>query len=353
MDVLAYSAFNQQVLLNQSIVEKTSCLATKCSETAALQAAAAGFDAAAVCWVRCIEPCLLRRPFEGFSSGYWSCIPSLTGASQGFKVCDTSTQFNCGATCTWTVPSGVTRARFQLWGAGGGANKAPCCCGDAPFGSTGAYASVIIPVTAGCSYVICSGCAFCCFGSTTSGAQRIPGCPSWVTGPGLCNFCANGGQGALGHWMSAYGGSLSGPCYLGTLNCTGQSICNQGGDTCMTGSCSSGGIIQYTPGASYFGTTTSVTSPSIVYGIRGMWPLMCWSTNNYGYQCHPPIYGFESISRCNPSYSSGNCCGYRCRAECNILQVPGAGGFYSHAMGGGNGLCGDMGRMGMVCVTYC
>jgi hypothetical protein len=351
MDVLAYSAFNQQVALNQSIVDKTSCLSTKCSETAALQASAAGFDATTVCWVQCIEPCLLRRPFEGFSSGYWSLIPSLTGASTGFKVCDTNAQFNCGATCTWTVPSGVTRARFQLWGAGGGANKAPCCCGDAPFGSTGAYASVIIPVTAGNSYVICSGCAFCCFGSTTSGANRIPGCPSWVTGPGLCNFCANGGQGSLGNWMAAYGKST--PCYLATNCCTGQSICNNGGDTCHTGSCSSGGIIPYTPGASYFGTTTSATTPSIVYGIRGMWPLMCWTTSNYGYQCHPPIYGFETVSRCNPSYSSGNCCGCNCRASCNILQVPGAGGFYSHAMGGGTGLCGDMGRMGMVCVTFC
>lgn len=118
MDVLAYSAFNQQVVLNQQIIEKTSCLSTKCSETAAQQAAAAGFDAATLCWVQCIEPCLLRTPVTGVS--YWSQIPGLTGASQGFKVCDVSAQFNCGATCSWTVPAGVTRARFQLWGAGGG-----------------------------------------------------------------------------------------------------------------------------------------------------------------------------------------------------------------------------------------
>jgi hypothetical protein len=352
MDVLAYSAFNQQVALNQQITAKTSCLSTKCSETAALQATAAGFSAASLCWIQCTEPCLLRVPQQGYASGYWSQIPSLTGASQGFKVCDTASQFNCGFCCQWTVPAGITRARFQLWGAGGSSGPAPCCCGDAPFGSTGAYASVIIPVTAGNTYTICSGCAYCCFGSSTSGGQRLPGCPSWVTGTGLNNFCANGGPGGLGVWMSQSGNSS--PCYLGSFNCTGHSICNQGGNTCVPSACSSGlYLLCYTPGASYFGTTTSVTSPSIVYGIRGMWPAMCWESNNYGYQCHPPIYGFESSSQCNPSYSSGTCCGYNCRAAAGYLNVPGAGGFYSHAMGGNTSLCGDMGRMGMVCVTYC
>lgn len=349
MDVLAYSAFNQQVTLNQQITAKTSCLSTKCSEVAALTATAAGFTPAALCWVQCIEPCLLRTPVTGVS--YWSQIPSLTGASQGFKVCDVNAQFNCGATCTWTVPAGITRARFQLWGAGGGSGVG-CCCGGSPFGSTGAYASVIIPVTAGNTYTICSGCAFCCFPSV-GGVGRMPGCPSWVTGTGLCNFCAMGGQGKLGNMMTALGAlnpnrlqnpicSNSGPCF-----------CDGGGYFCFASSCASCGIIPYAPGAAYFGTTNSTTTPSIVYGIRGSWPLVCITTNNYGYQCHPPIYGFESTSQCNPSYSSGNCCGCVCRASCSVLQVPGAGGFYSHQMGGGTGGCGDMGRMGMVCVTYC
>lgn len=354
MDVLAYSAFNQQVQLNQQIVAKTSCLSSKCSETAALQAVAAGFSPAAACWVQCYEPCLLRVPQLGYASGYWSQIPSLTGASQGFKVCNAEAQFNCGATCSWVVPAGITRTRFQLWGAGGSSGPAPCCCGDSPFGSTGAYASVIIPVTAGNTYTICSGCAYCCFASTTSGSQRMAGCPSFVSGTGLANFCANGGQGALGVWMSQTAGGSANACYLGSYDCTGQYICNQGGNTCNGGTCGSGiHLLCYTAGASYFGTTNSATVPSIVYGIRGMWPAMCWDTNTYGYACHPPIYGFESVSQCNPTYSSGTCCGCMCKAASNILQVPGAGGFYSHAMGGSNGLVGDMGRMGMVCVTFC
>ena len=349
MDVLAYSAFNQQVTLNQQITAKTSCLSTKCSETAALQAAAAGFDAAAICWVQCIEPCLLRTPVTGVS--YWAQIPSLTGASTGFKVCDAQAQFNCGATCSWVVPAGITRARFQLWGAGGGSGVG-CCCGGSPFGSTGAYASVIIPVTAGNTYTICSGCAFCCFPSV-GGVGRMPGCPSWVTGTGLVSFCADGGQGRLGNMMAALGGYNTQRLQNPLCTASGPCFCNGGGDFCFTSSCATCGIIPYAPGAAYFGTTNSTISPSIVYGIRGSWSLMCLSTNNYGYECHPPIYGFESTSRCNPSYAGGNCCGYMCRAACNILQVPGAGGFYSHQMGGGTGGCGDMGRMGMVCVTYC
>lgn len=346
MDVLAYSAFNQQVQLNQQIVAKTSCLSTKCSETAALQATAVGISTSSICWVQCVEPCLLREPYR---TSFWSCIPSLTGASLGFKVCDTGAQFNCGFCCQWTVPAGVTRARFQLWGAGGGSG-AGCCCGGSPFGSTGAYASVIIPVTAGDTYTLCSGCAFCCF-PNYSATARIPGCPSFVVGNGLNNFCANGGQGRLGTWMSAYGRQDT--MRFSTLNYSGPCICKAGTDYCFSNSCSSFGIIPYVPGASYFGTTTSATSPSVVYGIRGMWPLICFDSNHYGYQCHPPIYGFESTSQCNPSYSTGTCCGYNCRAATGYLNVPGAGGSYSHYMGGSTNTCGDMGRMGMVCVTYC
>jgi len=350
MDVLAYSAFNQQINLNQQVVDKTSCLSTKCSETAARQAEAASLDSASVCWIQCIEPCLLRCPNL---TSFYACIPDLTGASaSSFRVCDTSAQFNCGRCCQWTVPAGVTRARFQLWGAGGGSGPG-CCCGGSPFGSTGAYASVIIPVTAGDTYTICSGCAFCCFPSTGSGGGRVAGCPSFVIGNGLCNFCANGGQGRLGTWMAAYGKTTTGRLSRVEFPSAGPCFCNSGSDYCFANSCGTCGIIPYVPGASYFGTTTSATSPSIVYGIRGMWPLICLSGNNYGFECHPPIYGFIGSSQCNPSYSSGTCCGFNCRAAGGVLQVPGAGGFYSHVMGGSNGICGDMGRMGMVCVSFC
>jgi hypothetical protein len=348
MDVLAYSAFNQQITLNQQIVDKTSCLATKCSETTALQATAAGFSASTVCWLQCIEPCLLREPFR---SSYWTCIPNLEGASTGFKVCDTSAQFNCGACCQWTVPDGATRARFQIWGAGGGSG-AGHCCGGSPYGATGAYASVIIPVTPGDTYTLCAGCAYCCFPSRRS-QGRVPGCPSYVTGNGLNNFCANGGQGRLGNWMAALGKSNTQRLAAPNCDISGPCFCCFGSHYCFTNSCATCGVVPFTAGASYFGTTTFTSSPSIVYGIRGMWPSICFDTNHYGSQCHSPIYGFPSSSCCSFSWSSGTCCGYAWRAAVGYLQVPGAGGWATIGMGGNYATCGDMGRMGMVCVTYC
>ena len=100
----------------------------------------------------------------GDPSTYWCKIPQMTGATGSVKVCDASGYYRCGASCTWTVPAGVTCAQFQLWGPGGG-SMAPCCCGLQPFGSTGAYATAIMPVTAGNVYTLCAGCAQCCTGA--------------------------------------------------------------------------------------------------------------------------------------------------------------------------------------------
>lgn len=353
MDVLAYSAFNQQVLLNQQITAKTSCLSTKCSETAAQQAVSAGFSAATVCWVQCSEPCLLRCPN---ATALWTQIPGLTGASQGFKVCNTTASFNYGKCCQWTVPAGATCARFQIWGAGGGSSIGRCC-GGSPFGSSGAYASVIIPVTAASTYTLCAGCANICIpcnaNYNNSASGRFPGCPSYVTGTGLNNFCANGGQGRLGTWMAAYGRTNTARLAKYNYSSAGPCFCCLGVHYCFSSSCATCGTIPYVPGASYFGTTTSATSPSIVYGVRGMWPSICFDTNHYGCQVHAPIYGFEASSQCCLNWTS-SCCGGGFSAANGYLQIPGAGGFASTNMGGcWNSIRGDFGRMGMVCVTYC
>lgn len=346
MDVLAYSAFNQKIRLNQDIAAKTSCLSAKCAETAALAATAAGISTAGICWLQCVEPCLLREPYQ---TSYWTCIPDLAGATGSLKVCGGGAQFQCGQCCAWTVPAGVTRVRFQLWGAGGG-SAAGRCCGGSPFGQTGAYASVIIPVTEGDIYTVCSGCALCCFPCCTI-FGRYPGLPSWVQGNGLSNFCAQGGRGSLGDMMAQLGGRNTNRLQNPSCISSGPCFCCAGSWYCFANSCATCGVIPYGAGANYFGVSTSESEPSVVYGIRGMSPSVCFDTNHYGGQCHPPIYGFSA--QCAPSYSSGTCCGYNCRAAAGYLQVPGAGGFYSHIMGGSNGVLGDMGRQGMVCITYC
>ena len=95
------------------------------------------------------------------------------------------------------------------------------------------------------------------------------------------------------------------------------------------------------------------TAENVVYGIRGIWPKQCWDSNHYGYEVHAPVPGFKDTTMCCAQYTSGNCCGCLCSAWCkDCLRVPGAGGWGSHAMGGGNGLCGDAGKFGMVCVQW-
>lgn len=344
MDVLAYSAFNAQKLYEAEVTAKRSCITTKCPETVAAQALADAFTPQGACWTQCIEPCLLREPYR---VAYWACIPTLSSPTGGLRIWDTASGFfNQGICCLWTVPTGATCARFQIWGAGGN-SASSACCGGSPFGSTGAYASVIIPVTAGTTYTLCSGCAyFCC--SYCGADGRRPGCSSFVIGTGLTNFCANGGEGKLGSWMAQYGKINN--CRLAhhTFPSAGGCFCCCGTSYCAVG-CASCGEIPHVPGATYHGTTTS---GALVYGIRGMWPIICWDTSHFGYQVHAPIYGYETSSCCCQTWTSSCIVGGCRKACCGCLQIPGAGGWAHVAMGQSNYQCGDFGRAGQVCVQW-
>ena len=358
MDVLVYSALNEQAALKKEVAEKQACL----FDLKADSAAGGGSDSDAVagdCAKAYMDP-----TSSNFEKKIWNCPgdwPTLfkpwegENWSGGIKVCDQQGYYRCGCDCNWTVPGGATKARFTLWGSGGGANKAPCCCGHSPFGSTGAWSSVIIPVTAGWTYTLCAGCAYCCYAYTTSGSQRWSGCPSYVNGCKLCNYCADGGQGDLGTWNAMRGNFCA--CRIAALTNDNQGarICNQGGDWCYTGETFN--CIPYISGAGYHGSIVQVDNPTfenIIYGLRGMWPMQCWDTNHYGWEQHAPVYGFESNTQCCPTFTSGNCCGHQCGAwqGNGCLRYPGSGGWGSHAMGGGNGLCGDAGKFGMVCVQW-
>jgi hypothetical protein len=105
-----------------------------------------------------------------------------------------------------------------------------------------------------------------------------------------------------------------------------------------------------------YGSATGGT----VYGIRGAYPEVC--LNHYcmcGYMKHPPIYGYESSSQCTFGFSGGiSCGGNYCSTNATFgsvtpsMQIPGAGGFAMQVAGGCISICGDAGRMGMVCVCY-
>lgn len=320
----------------------------------------------------------------------WSYIPRLPGSAStsdpgtdpatgtaysGFKVC--ATYLCTGYCCSWTVPAGASIARFQMWGAGGGSGSG-CCCGGSPGGSTGAYASIIVPVTPGDTYTLCAGCANMCWGPWYQCTQNMAGSASYVTGPNLCNVCASGACGNLWcrlaydmgatYWLNGCCKWTSPDCFAG-----GACICNGSSDFCFYGSCATCGYINFSASkvSTYYGCyngsfpNTDITKNfgTIVAGIPSLNGFMCFDTNMYGVHCHPAIYGFESTSACCECFTSS--CGgpslYWCGMT-NCRMFPGAGGNLNTLYGGctarcdtwyGSGYCGgDRGRSGMVCVTY-
>lgn len=371
IDVLAYNALNlENIPLRTTNTALTTCIGnlnTTCS--------------AALSCINNNGPVVINGRL--YRPEMWSFIPTLpadgSAWTTGFKVCDTSGYFRCGACCAWTVPGGVTCVRFQIWGAGGESGAAGCC-GGAPFGGSGAYASVIMPVTAGNVYTLCSGCALCCY-SCWNCIGNGNGCASYVTGTGLTNFCAMGGIAnlcteAVDRRIYYYSTNIvdalpacTVPAYLGYCICgTGSSFCHPQNSTPYSYAgilcCGSGYSAQphmmlammHSVCSTAYGSATGGT----VYGIAGGYTETCM--NHYckcGYMKSPPIYGFESSSQCTFSISGGTSCGGNyCSASSTFgavtqsLQIPGAGGFAMQVAGGCLAICGDAGRMGMVCVSY-
>ena len=371
MDVLSYTAFNQQVEYQKSIREKEACYRTLANaKMAANSGGGSGSSITALEWLCEIEPCLLWKPVQWSGTSiekpkFWDCIPTGDSWDGGnLKVCDPTGYYRCGYNCTWCVPPGVTCARFQLWGSGGGSGSARSYA-DSPQGSTGAYASAILKVCPGQCFCMCSGCAYCCY-STAGGQGRVPGCPTYVRdGHGVfCYFCAEGGDGPLLSWTGNTGKCST--YRIGTACCPESAgcICENGHHMCNGQVCAiCQGPIEFVAGSMYNGciscnhwageTQAEKESSAIVYGIRGSWPRYCYNNSKYGWTVTQPIYGFEMCSQCCITWDSGNCCAYPyCSAwQSSCMRVPGAGGWETHSWGA-DGICADAGRFGMVCLQW-
>ena len=295
---------------------------------------------------------LARNPTD---TSAWTTIPLLTAPVGCLCVFDSASTFlRCGRCCLWTVPAGATQAQFQLWGPGAGTGSG-CCCGGAPFGATGAYATVIIPVTAGWTYTLCAGCAFCCYASRSQHSGAISG-PSFVNGCRLIGLCATGGFAGTYRSQEIRKGSGTTCRYQATPNSdSGPCICNTGTDYCFSNSCATCGVIPFTsdPVQTFYGSTTT---GAVVFGLPSVLRESCFNTSNHGYHIHPPLIGPchtpQPNSCCCFAYTSGTCGGCCCAAQLGVLCYPGAGGFATQIMGGCNTKCGDAGRGGMVRVTW-
>jgi len=293
---------------------------------------------------------LASEPWE--SSG-WQLLPLLEDPTDCLCVYDDSSgYFRCGANCTWTVPNDASKVQFQIWGAGAGSNGARCC-GGSPFGATGAYATVIIDAVPGCEYTLCAGCATCCYAEYGSNS----GCSgdSYVTGYGLSNFCAEGGNSRISCPMCLLHSDTCCRWRAEGQPCAGPCICGSGSWYCFDNSCATCGEIPWIVDTNrgYYGSADS----GEVFGLPSIFSSKsCLNDNNYGYHIHPPQIGpchTEQSGSCScQDFTSSTCGGCCCQACDGCREFPGGGGTAVHVMSGCC-RCGDAGRAGMVRVTWC
>ena len=102
---------------------------------------------------------------------------------------------NCspGCCCLWTVPTGVKRVTFEMWGSGGNGHGFCSCnrCHHYKGAGGGYYNSKTIDVQAGWTYTVCAAGVYRCCSRDCRGCR---GCTSYVNGCNLSNFCAIGGE---------------------------------------------------------------------------------------------------------------------------------------------------------------
>lgn len=102
----------------------------------------------------------------------------------------------------WRAPQGTNFIRFDIWG-GGGAGANSCCCMFGAPGGAGAWAYKTLCAKdlgdlSGCPFEICTPMGACCTATGVGPTIGFMGCKAYVTGYGLCNFCAEGGIGGRG-----------------------------------------------------------------------------------------------------------------------------------------------------------
>lgn len=293
----------------------------------------------------------------------WAAVlGDLTAAKpNGMKACDTSGYFRCGTTCTWTVPSGVTRATFQSWATGGGTGS-NCCCGGAPFGPSGAYTVVEMDVTAGDTYYLDVGCAYCCYAyQTTNGYCGGNTC---ICGPGL-HLCTLSGLACFTDWMTATK-SHSGNKFSGNTNQSAEIPSGSENNLCGAYQCSGWNFcwdsgndmleidFVYSDQRTWQVTCMATNRNACCFGIPSMYPYMKIGPdlNNGSESCPAPVYGYEDCT-CKFTWTNGSSC-FGCNyTGCNHRQIPGSGGAAGSVFGGCNACGGDSGRMGMVCISWC
>ena len=287
----------------------------------------------------------------------WQAVltPLACPRGNGFKVCDGSSYYRCGADCNWCVPAGVSKVLFQVWAPGGGTSS-NCCCGGAPFGPSGSFYMTEINVSQGECYCLRAGCAYCCYAyQTTPGAQGEDSCIRSCSNNKICLrvlaaqscYCTWVCQATLAlGWQCSCGNAMPTKDNCSPHQCDGWNFCWDSGSDCVD--------VPHFYGCRTWCEDTTSAAKNFGYGIPNIWPRMYiqqGTLENSSYSISPPVFGFENMTCCSRWQNStcSGCC--RC-AQQGIQQGPGFGGFASQVHGGCQACGGDSGGMGMICVSY-
>lgn len=383
---------NAKTTLNACKTCLECCKCCFCCEEYNKQNASAGLEGLVT-----LNQCLMRDSYCGLDKycQAWCCIPDTypdgsnpserchiwvidqtvlshgsvfgsNGNNTGLNCCCTAggAYWRCGSCCYFVVPSGVTKVQFTGWGPGnstGGISG----CGGSPYGSTGAFFTTTIDVTAGEGYTVCAGCAYCCYPGQND-VYYSNGGATWIQGPGLCNLCADPGRHSFIN-VQAFNNGMSCRCRAGVPWCMfnnsgGGCYCACSTYYCFDNSCASCGCLS-TIGNRMFAYGCSPRA--IIYKVMGHYGGWCYDTNHYGHTTEPGVpfmcganYNWTCCVGCHFCWTSGTCYG-KCCAACCIWQIrgkgerrmPGLGGTMSHTMGG-QGNCGDAGRGGGVRISF-
>jgi hypothetical protein len=304
----------------------------------------------------------------------WQNIPQLRDVScavQASCICNVNGGVNCWLPCTITVPAGATVGRFMIWGAGAGSGGGNCCT-FAPGGATGAFASVVMPVTAGETYCLMVGqsancCQYCCGCATWVQNGYFDGTRTYITGPGLCNFCADGGEANLWESMKARACAVNCTAYINAGCCKYYDLRN------TTDSCC-GGCICYNSTVCMFGYALGpyncvnhqgsytkkaygcTTRNSIVWTIPSIYTGHVADSNAYGAGLQVPTYSPMQQAACYDYtyYTYTSTCN-ACNTGlmwCSNICVPGQGGQYTTTFGGCTAIYGARGRGGKACIQF-
>jgi hypothetical protein len=167
-----------------------------------------------------------RAEFVSLGSGNWLCF-SYTKAA-GTPIISSQGGFSNVATFsssgTWTVPTGITKALIELWGAGGGGGGASVSNAIGGGGGGGAFLSKLTTsLTPGSDVTVTIGTGGTA--GTTSGTNGAAGGNTTASGGGLAStLTAGGGSGGTGSTSSATlaAGGAGGTATNGDLNFAGQ-----------------------------------------------------------------------------------------------------------------------------------